>query len=304
MSIHTVDTHYVRPGLDASHLIVHDGYAAFVDTGTTHSLPYLLGALDQLGIARERVEWLLLTHVHLDHAGGAGALLRELPRAKVALHPRGAPHLIDPARLIAASIAVYGAERYASLYGELVPIPAERVVVTTTGQRLSLAGRQLGVLHTPGHALHHQVFFDEQARAVFTGDTFGLSYREFDVEGRPFAFPTTTPTQFDPAQLLDSIDRILALAPERAYFTHYGEVGDLLRIGADLRRQITAFEHIARTSSERSVIRAAIGEIVIGELRRHGCQLDQTSIEQLLDLDLELNTDGLLAWRARIMSTP
>lgn len=298
--IHAIDTHYLRPGLDASHLIVHEGRAAFVDAGAAPGVPHLLAALDELSIPRDRVEWILLTHVHLDHAGGAGALLRELPQAKVALHPRGAPHLIDPARLIAASIAVYGAERYAALYGEIVPIPAERVVVTTPDQRLSLAGRELGVLHTPGHALHHQVFFDHQARAVFTGDTFGLSYREFDVDGRAFAFPTTTPTQFDPQQLIESIERILALQPQRAYFTHFGEVRDLERIGADLVRQIRSFERIARASDDRATIRAGITAVVAEELHRHGYAADVATLEAVLGFDLDLNTDGLLAWRARI----
>lgn len=298
--IHAIDTHYLRPGLDAAHLIVHEGRAAFVDTGAAPGVPYLLAALDELAIPRDRVEWILLTHVHLDHAGGAGALLRELPQAKVALHPRGAPHLIDPARLIAASIAVYGPERYAALYGEIVPIPAERVVVTVPEQRLQLAGREFTVLHTPGHALHHQVFFDHEARAVFTGDTFGLSYREFDVDGRAFAFPTTTPTQFDPAQLIDSIERILALQPQRAYFTHFGEVRDLERIGVDLVRQIRGFERIARASDERATIRAGITAIVAEELRRHGFAADSTTLEAVLGFDLDLNTDGLLAWRARI----
>src|SRR5690348_9955539 len=106
--ITAIDTDYIRPGLAASHLIVQSGRAAFVDVGTNHSVPRLLAALEALGLAREAVDYVLLTHVHLDHAGGAGALLRELPRARAVIHPRGAPHLINPARLVMASIAVYG----------------------------------------------------------------------------------------------------------------------------------------------------------------------------------------------------
>src|SRR5690606_38653332 len=123
------------PGLAASHVIVHRGRAAFVDTGTSRSVPLLLAALDILGIPRDAVDYVFITHVHLDHAGGAGRLMQELPVAQAVLHPRGAPHMVDPSRLIAGSIAVYGEERYRQLYGELVPIPAERVRVVQDGER-------------------------------------------------------------------------------------------------------------------------------------------------------------------------
>src|SRR5262245_33813816 len=127
--ITAIDTHYVRPCLDASHLIVEGDRAAFVDTGTHFSVPHLLAALDWMNIAREQVEYVLLTHVHLDHAGGAGLLLRSLPRARAVVHPRGARHLADPAKLIAGSKEVYGEQKFLELYGEIVPIAAERLVV-------------------------------------------------------------------------------------------------------------------------------------------------------------------------------
>ena len=126
--ITAVDVEYIRPGIAAAHIIEHGGRAAFVDTGTTHSVPYLLAALEELGIERAAVDFVFLTHVHLDHAGGAGALMQALPNARAVLHPRGAPHLIDPAKLIAASIDVYGEAVYRRLYGEIVPLPKERVL--------------------------------------------------------------------------------------------------------------------------------------------------------------------------------
>ena len=303
--IHAIDTGYVRPVFDASHLIVHEGRAAFVDTGVSHSVPVLLAALDELSIARTAVDFVFLTHVHLDHAGGAGQLMQALPNAQAVLHPRGAPHMIDPGKLIEASIAVYGAEAYARLYGEILPIDAARVVATAPGQQFSLAGRRLEILHTPGHALHHQAIFDHHSRGVFTGDTFGLSYREFDVDGRALAIPTTTPTQFDPDQLIDSIRRILALQPEAAYFTHYGEVRDLVRIGADLERQIGEYVRIARShaglgpEAARQAIRSDLGAFLREEVRRHGCSLSGAEVDALLENDVILNTDGLLVWLSR-----
>ena len=204
--ITAVDTEYLYPGHAAAHLVMQDGRAAFVDVGTNDSVPYLLAALRALGLEPAAVDYVLLTHVHLDHAGGAGRLMRSLPNARCVLHPRGAPHMIDPARLIAGSRAVYGPERFERLYGRIEPIEAGRVHVTRDGERLSLAGREFEILHTPGHALHHQVFVDLAHRGIFTGDTFGISYRELDSAAGAFIFPTTTPTQFDPAQLRASVE--------------------------------------------------------------------------------------------------
>ena len=306
--IHAIDAEYVRPMLDAVHLVVHEGRAAFVETGTSRSVPQLLAALTSLGLSPDVVDWVFITHVHLDHAGGAGQLMRALPNAKAVLHPRGAPHMIDPRKLVDASIDVYGADAFATLYGEIVPIASDRVISTEPGQRLSLAGRDFEILHTPGHAMHHQIFFDHQAKAVFTGDTFGLSYREFDIDGRAFAFPTTTPTQFDPDQLIDSIHRILALQPRAAYFTHYGEVRDLPRLAVALERMTRAFASAAKdeaadTSVGKDDLRARllqrIRRILLIELEAHGCTMSAQMIDELLSLDIGLNVDGLIAWLAR-----
>src|SRR5579885_1628051 len=190
--ITAVDTDYIRPGLAAAHIIVHgwsagadERRAAFVDVGTNHAVPRLLAALAALDIAREAVEYVFLTHVHLDHAGGAGALVRELPSARAVVHPRGAPHLADPAKLIRASMAVYGEATYRELYGDVVAIPQERMHVMRDGERVDLGGRELLLLDTPGHALHHYGIVDVGFANIFTGDTFGLSYRELDTAAGP-----------------------------------------------------------------------------------------------------------------------
>ncbi len=303
--IFAIDTHYVRPRLDASHLIVHGGRAAFVDTGTAHAVPRLLATLEWLGLEPDAVDYVFLTHVHLDHAGGAGQLMRALPRAQAVLHPRGAPHMIDPAKLVDASIAVYGREAYDQLYGEIAPIDAARVVATAPGQRFDLAGRALEIVHTPGHALHHQVVVDLDSASLFTGDTFGLSYREFDVDGRAFIVPTTTPTQFDPAQLRDSIRRLLALRPRAAYLTHYSRVVDCERLGADLLRQLDRIEAFALAQAgapvveARAVLRAQLRGLWIDEATRHGCAQPAALVDANLALDLDLNVDGMLAWLGR-----
>jgi len=298
-----VDAHYVRAGLDAVHLVAHHGRAAIVDSGTTLSVPHVLAALDQLGIARDAVDWLFLTHVHLDHAGGAGALLRELPRAQAVLHPRGAAHLVDPSMLVAATIGVYGEATYRRLYGEIVPIDAARILVTRDGERLELAGRPFEFLHTPGHALHHQAIVDLEANAVFTGDTFGASYREFDVDGRAFAIPTTTPTQFDPEQLVASIRRIAALRPDAVYLTHYSRVTEVPRLADSLERQVRHLAQLALAHAESPdaapAIREGLREAWLAQVHEHGCQMGEAQVDALLRSDLDLNVDGVLAWLAR-----
>lgn len=306
--IHAIDADYVRPKLAASHLLIHRGRAAFFETGTRYSVPGLLSALEHFGIAREAVDWVFITHVHLDHAGGAGQLMQALPNAKAVLHPRGAPHMIDPSKLVVASREVYGAENFARIYGEIIPIDASRVIATEPGQRFLLVDRAIEILHTPGHAMHHQVFCDTASGAVFTGDTFGLSYREFDIDGRAFAFPTTTPTQFDPVQLVDSIRRILALQPTAAYFTHFGRVDDLPRIGATLERLTLEFAEFAREEAAagetqlRQRLEERMWQVLRRELQAHGCTLPAAEVTRLLELDVGLNVDGLLAWLARLSS--
>jgi glyoxylase-like metal-dependent hydrolase (beta-lactamase superfamily II) len=301
--ITAIDTDYWRPRLDASHLIVEKGRAAFVDTGTTHSVPNLLAVLAAKGVAREAVDYIFLTHIHLDHAGGAGALAAQLPNAKVVVHPRGAPHLVAPDKLIAGTKAVYGEAKYAELYGEIVPIPSERVLVAEEGDVLKLGAREFAFLHTPGHALHHYVMHDRAANAVFTGDTFGLSYREFDVRGREWIMPTTTPTQFDPDQLHHSVDRILALQPKAAFLTHYGRVTDLERLGRDVHAGIRAFVEIARRNEHAKDRHGAIRDDLFRwlsvSLDAHGYDGDLATRHALLDADVDLDAQGLVVWLDR-----
>ena len=301
--ITAVDAAYLYPGHAAAHVIEDSGRAACVDVGTNASVPYLLAALDELGIARAAVDYLLLTHVHLDHAGGAGALVRELPNARALLHPRGAPHMIDPARLIAGAQAVYGEEPFARMYGQLVPIPRERVHVVRDGERVQLGGRTLELIHTPGHAQHHYVVVDQAHASIFSGDTFGISYRSLDTENGAFIIPSTVPTQFDPEQHLASVDRMLGYRPESIYLMHFSRVTDVPRLGRLLKEQIVELARIARAhagdSDPAAGIRADMLALWRALARRHGCRQSAAELEQVFAGDLHLNTQGLIAWLAR-----
>ena len=293
-----------RPAFCAAYLLVEAGRAAFIDCGTLHSVPRMLAALDAAGLAHDAVDLVIATHVHLDHAGGAGALLRELPSARLVVHPRGAQHLVDPAKLVASARQVYGDALFEQAYGGLVPAPADRVVEAADGQVLELAGRPLLLAHTPGHALHHLCVWDARTRSWFTGDTFGISYREFDVGGRPFAIPSTSPVQFDPAQLKQSVQRLLSMQPEACYVTHFGAVrGDVRRVGLRLVEQVDAMVALARflvdAPDRHAALKQALTRLYVDRARIHGVAEPERLVPELLDMDIELNAQGLFAWLER-----
>jgi glyoxylase-like metal-dependent hydrolase (beta-lactamase superfamily II) len=298
-----IDTLYLRPGLAASHLVVDDGRAAFVDTGAAPAAPRLLAALDEIGIAREQVDYLFLTHVHLDHAGGAGQLMQALPNARAVLHPRGAPHLVDPTRLIAGSIQVYGEALYRQLYGKIIPIPADRVIVVEDRQRLPLGRRTFEFVDAPGHARHHHCPVDLDHREVYSGDNFGICYREFDTGRGPFMLPTTTPVQFEPEVLHATIDRLMSYRPERIFQTHFGPVTDLERLARDLHAALHELVRIARVHARASDRRVRIEQEMFDyftvQLDAHGYSGDLVRRHAFLDDDVRLNTAGLEVWLER-----
>ncbi|HEV7577816.1 MAG TPA: MBL fold metallo-hydrolase [Caldimonas sp.] len=301
--IQAIDTGFHRPLFDAAYLIVERGRAAFVDAGTNHSVPRLLAALAANGLAAEAVDFVIPTHVHLDHAGGAGLLMQQLPKARLVVHPRGARHLVDPVHLVKGATAVYGAAEIERSYGTLVPVAAERIVKTSDGMTIDLAGRPLVFLDTPGHAMHHHCVWDAASRGFFTGDTFGLSYRDFDTAAGPWIMPTTTPVQFQPEALRRSIERMLAFAPECIYATHYGRIGEVPRLAALLLAQLDAMVAFARATppgpDRHGALMRGLEAIHLKSLRAHGVTISDERIRALLGLDLELNAQGIAIWLDR-----
>jgi glyoxylase-like metal-dependent hydrolase (beta-lactamase superfamily II) len=301
--IHTIDTGFVRPQFDASYLLVHDGHGAFIDCGTNHAVPRLLQGLADAGVDASKVDWLILTHVHLDHAGGAGELIAHLPNAKLLVHPRGARHMIDPSQLWAGALAVYGEETMQKAYGRLRAVPAERVVEAPDDFLVELRGRPLRCLDTPGHARHHMAIYDQQANACFTGDTFGLSYREFDTEQGPFILPTTTPVQFDPEALHASIRRLLALKPQAMYLTHYGRVEQVEQLAANLHEMIDAMVEVAQgvdgLPDRHARLKEGLTELYATRSAEHGWPGNREALLHWLGMDIELNAQGLGIWLDR-----
>lgn len=301
--IHTLDTAFQRDHFDAAYLIVENGRGAFVDCGTSLAVPRLLRAAADAGLAPADIDWVLVTHAHLDHAGGAGELLAQLPNARLVAHPRAAPHLIEPARLIAGATAVYGEAEMARSYGRIRPVPEQRVVIAEDGHTLALAGRHLQCIDTPGHARHHFCVWDERSRSWFTGDTFGLSYRELDGPLGAYILPTTSPVQFEPEALKTSIARLLAYRPAAMYLTHYGRVGDVDRLAAELFEQIDAMCALARQCDGRPdrhrAMVAALTALYLERARAQRCPLDDAGVVRVLAMDIELNAQGLACWLDR-----
>ncbi|NGZ29584.1 MAG: MBL fold metallo-hydrolase, partial [Magnetococcales bacterium] len=298
------DTHYTRPGFAACYFIWQEGEGAFIETGPAPSVGRLLTFLEQQAIPVEAVRWVIVTHGHLDHAGGAGLLLQKLPNATLVAHPKAMKHLVDPSRLVASSREVYGDEVFDRLFSPVEAVDASRTLEAGNGTVVSLGQRALTMLETPGHALHHNCIWDETSRGVFTGDAFGLSYREFDTAGGIFLFPSTTPTQFDPKASHITIDRIAALQPKWIYLTHFGTIAFNRSLADDLHRQIDRICAVARGSMKagaerRNRIVTGMEKAFFSRLSRIGTLLTQEEMHKLLASDLELNAMGLECWLDR-----
>jgi glyoxylase-like metal-dependent hydrolase (beta-lactamase superfamily II) len=300
--LYTIDTGFERPRFDAAYLIVDGGRAAFVDTGTNHAVPRLLAALDALGLDRAAVDWVIPTHVHLDHAGGAGLLMQSLPDARMAVHPRGERHMVDPSALYAGASAVYGEAEMARSYGVPVGVNPARVVATGDGTTLTLGERVLEFIDTPGHARHHHCIWDQRTRTWFTGDTFGLGYPELvNARGR-WVTPTSAPVQFDPEPLKGSVQRLLARQPTALCVTHFGRVPNAPHLGPLLLSQIDEMaaigERLRHAEDRHAKLCDALRAMYRQRLAEHGFEELDDKLA-LLEMDVEINAQGMASWLDR-----
>lgn len=298
-----IDSGMVRPQMAACYLLETDSALAVIEVGNNHSAERILSVIARRGRRAEEVSHVIVTHVHLDHAGGAGALMQRLPNAVLVVHPRGARHMIDPSRLEASARAVYGDQEYEMQHGALLPVPEERIHIAQDGETVNIGRRSLQVLDTPGHARHHFCLWDEATLGWFSGDTFGISYRELDTAAGPFIFPTTTPIQFEPPVLLESIDRLMERGPENMYLTHFGRVRDLPRLFADLRAGIGQFvewgQQFQRQEKRRERIEQAMMDWLVRRAREHGVTHSEAALHEILGGDVMLNTQGIEFWLDR-----
>lgn len=305
--IYAIDTGYHTAMHDALYAVVDHGRVALIDCGTNYSLPRIEHFLASIGLDKDAVDYQILTHIHLDHAGGAGAVMQKFPHARLVVHPRGAPHMADPSKLIAATEAVYGQAETQKLYGRILPIDPTRILVTNDGLEISLGERQLLCIDTPGHAKHHIAIRDSLSGGFFTGDTFGLSYREFDQINetgvKQFVFPTTTPSQFDPEALRATHARIASYAPPLLYLTHFGAITFTPELPEQQGLLIDTLAHLAlRIHNTAESAEGAQTELcqemaaLLLETAQGDGWANPDRILTRFAMDIQLNAQGLLDW--------
>ncbi|MAT93045.1 MAG: MBL fold metallo-hydrolase [Halioglobus sp.] len=292
-----IDAAYVERGMACFYLLEQDGEYALIESGTRHSLPGLLALLQERRIDPGQVRYVIPTHVHLDHAGGAGAMLAHFEQAQLLIHPRGARHMVDPAQLVAGAQAVYGAALFEELYGEVVPVDPARVRQMGDGEGVQLGGRRLEVRHTEGHARHHFCVWDERSRGWFTGDMFGVCYPWLRFPAGDFLLPSTTPTQFDPGAYLASLDLLHDYAPARMYLTHYGAVDYTREKSGLLARQVEAYRELALTTE--GDLQQALADHALEQVKQYDASTPEADLRRWLRFDVELNAQGLALWRER-----
>ncbi len=231
-------------------------YAAIIETGPTSSVPNLLAGLSQLNVDLNEVAYVAVTHIHLDHGGGVGTLLKSLPNAKVIVHPAGAPHLANPQKLWKQSVEVQG-NQIADLYHAPEPVPAERIVSVTDGMNFDLGNSvEFRVVETLGHASHHQSYYETKSRGLFPGDAAGIYFSSLDV------VVPTTPAPFRLDAALASLDKLANLGPKALYYSHFGKafnaIGKLQAYAQQLRLWVSIAENGFKNHRDFDAIRDEI----------------------------------------------
>lgn len=269
------------PECTAVYLLRSGSTAVLVDTSAASRFETLQVRLRELGVTK--LDAILPTHVHLDHAGGVGHFARAYPEAVVIGHPRAVRHLVDPARLVAGARAVWGAERYDELYGDMLPTPEAGVREVADGECLSFGEMELQFFDAPGHARHHYIVWHAETRTVFAGDAFGLSY------AGGMSYPSSSPVQFDPEAALRTVDLIESLDPMRVAIAHYGVLLDIPERSQQMRSLIRDFVNIAlaneQNENRESAIRDALRELHPPHPNR-----------ERYEIDIEINAQGLCYW--------
>ncbi|MDR5694455.1 MAG: MBL fold metallo-hydrolase [Armatimonadota bacterium] len=259
--------HLGRPEIIASYL-VRDEVPALVEVGPTRTVERLLRGIEKAGMDPRDLQLLLVTHIHLDHAGASGELVRRFPHLKVYVHAVGAPHLQDPSRLIRSAQKIFG-DDLDRLWGEVVPVPPEAIHVVQEGERIRLGRRTLVAVDTPGHAPHHVVYWDEERGDVFTGDIAGVS-----LPGVHYVRPPTPPPDLDLESWSQSLQRLRLLRPRRLLLTHYGPKGDVMDLLDQLEERLYTTGRLVKEGLEKGIREEEIAEqvkaLAAQELRAFG----------------------------------
>lgn len=277
--------------------VIDEEELTLIETGPSPSVKYIKKGLETLGFALEQVKYIIVTHIHLDHAGGAGLLLRECPNAKVVVHPRGERHLIDPSKLAAGARAIYG-DSFSEIYDPIIPIPEDRLIVKTEGDTLKIGPDcTLKFYNTPGHSKHHFSIYDPVSNGMFTGDTTGVRYEQLIQEGIDLYLPTTSPNHFNPNDMEESIERIRKMNLDRVYFGHFGmtEQPDeaLQQVLNWLEIYVEEGEQVMMEGIGYDELASRLLEKVKRHLRTKGIP-DEHEIYIILNLDMQISALGIV----------
>ena len=303
--ISVIDSGYFSKDFAAIYILRQGNEVAIIETGNKYSATNVQKALEMDGLSFSDVAYIIPTHVHLDHAGGAGELMNRCQNAQLIVHPRGARHMIDPSKLIAGAIAVYGEANYKKLYGEIIPIDSSRVIEADDNFILDFEGRELKFIDTPGHARHHFCIWDEMTGSMFTGDTFGVSYREFDKGDEVYIFPSTSPVQFDPEALIKSIEKLITYRPQRVCLTHFSAIDPTNKVVDQLIDGIHFVSSLAKEYASRKEAEEIIEDEMMSYFLKGIKKVGNDDLEfcrDRLKLDVEINTQGLIYWQQKISS--
>lgn len=297
--VHRFDTRYIRPRHTSCVIVVDGGRAAIFDTGVAANVEALLAAVEALGLTPEAVDHVIVSHVHLDHMGGIGQLAQRLPEARVAVHPSGRPHLVDPAKLEKGARAVFGDDFVDRQYGAIEPVAAERIVDTQDDDTLTVGTRELRIVHTPGHAWHHQSVWDPRTATVLAADAFGLVYPGMVGPDGPFAMLPTAPPQLAPEAMHASLDRIVDLAPARVLPSHFAVIEEPERVAGQLHRLMDQWLEQTLEAASIEDVETRIADVCAADLRQRGRGDEIDEMRRLCAMDLQLNAMGLWHWRQR-----
>ena len=283
--------------------VIDEQELTLVETGPSPSVKYVKKGLDSLGFSLEEVKYIIVTHVHLDHAGGAGLLIKDCPNAQVVVHPKGARHLADPKRLAAGARAVYG-ESFAELFDPIIPVPEERLLIKGEEDELKIGlACTLEFLDTPGHAKHHFSIYDPVSNGIFTGDTVGIRYDQLSRDGIDLFLASTSPNHFDPAAMHQAINRIRDLHVDRIYYGHFG----MTNLVDEALDQASAWLDVFVEEGERIFAAgegyAELASSLLYRVKEHLRKLnvpDDHDVYNLINLDMQVSALGIIDYFQKI----
>ena len=286
------------------YLILGEHQKVIIEPGASPENSIWLAAFKELNIKPEEIDAIIATHIHLDHSGGAGGLIRHCPNAIMMVHEKGAPHLIDPEKLVAGSRQVYG-DSFDQFFDPVIPIPAERVKIQKEGDVFSIGRQQeLQFYDAPGHAMHHFFIFDTLSKGIFSGDAAGLFYSVlYDKYNVKLALPSSTPTQFDPDGMTDTFEKMLTLEPKKIYYTHFGMAEPAVALINIAKSWLNIFSKECKAFYEKNSDLGALSDFLHGRildaLEKQGVPRDCQSLNNMKQ-DNHINAQGIISYIERL----